>query len=64
MPNVVPPERPPHPRRGEEIFARAVRHGDEHVIKLADTCLDVYERTGDADVLAAVVRATELTDPL
>ncbi|MBM7788494.1 questin oxidase family protein [Tenggerimyces flavus] len=48
----------------DEIFARAVEHGDEHVIKLADTCLDVYARTGDADVLASVVRATQLTDPL
>lgn len=48
----------------EEIFTRAVEHGDEHVIKLADTCLEVYERTGDTDVLASVVRATQLTDPL
>ena len=44
----------------KEIFARAVRHGDEHVIKMADTCLEVHERTGDEDALAAAVRATEL----
>lgn len=47
----------------EEVFARAVRHGDEHVIKLADTCLEVHERTGDEDALAAAVRATELIAP-
>ncbi len=47
----------------DEVFARAVEHGDEHVIKLADTCLDVYGRTGDGDALAAAVRATELIEP-
>jgi Questin oxidase-like len=58
----------PAPRAGlpaasgtaEEVFDRAVRHGDEHVIKLADTCLEVHERTGEDDALAAAVRATEL----
>ncbi len=35
-------------------------HGDEHVIKLADTALDV----GDAAALTAAVRAVELIDPL
>lgn len=48
----------------DEIFDRAARHQDEHVIKLADTCLDVYQRTGDADALAAVVRAIDLVPPL
>lgn len=48
------------PGSPEEAFARAVRHGDEHAIKLADTCLEVYGRTGDADALRAAVRATEL----
>jgi len=47
----------------QEMFARAVEHGDEHVIKLADACLEVYERTGD-DVLGAAVRATELIAPV
>jgi hypothetical protein len=42
---------------------RGVRHGDEHVIKLADTCLEVHERTGDDDALAAAVHATELIAP-
>ena len=45
------------------MFARAVEHGDEHVIKLADTCLDVHERTGAPDALTAAIRATELIDP-
>jgi hypothetical protein len=55
---------PTAPDSADEVFARAVRHRDEHVIKLADTCLDVYDRTGHPDALAAVVRATELIDEL
>lgn len=43
-----------------EVFDRAVRHGDEHVIKLADTALEVHERTGNAGALRAAVRGTEL----
>ncbi len=38
-------------------WAAAVEHGGEHVLKLADTALDVYERTGDARALAAVATA-------
>jgi len=48
------------PGAAEEVFGRAVRHGDEHVIKLADTCLEVYGRTGDPDALSAAIHATEL----
>lgn len=44
----------------DEIFARAVAHGDEHVIKFADTAADVHARTGDPAALAAAVRAVEL----
>ena len=44
----------------EEAFARAVDHGDEHVIKFADAALDVFARTGNPDALAAVVRAADL----
>ncbi|UBU14653.1 questin oxidase family protein [Nonomuraea gerenzanensis] len=47
----------------EEVFELAVRHGDEHVIKFADTALDVHHRTGDPDALAAAVRAATLIDP-
>jgi hypothetical protein len=42
----------------QEGFDRAVRHGDEHVVKFADTALDSYERTGDKRALAAATRAT------
>ncbi|MGW3342850.1 questin oxidase family protein [Nonomuraea rubra] len=52
------------PGPAEEVFELAVRHGDEHVIKLADTALDVHRRTGDPDALAAVVRATTLISPV
>jgi hypothetical protein len=54
------PEAPAGPQAAEETFERAVEHGDEHVIKLADTAADVYARTGNADALAAAVRATQL----
>ncbi len=56
------PDPPSGPRAAEETFARAVEHGDEHVIKFADTAADVYARTGDRDALAAAVRATQLID--
>jgi Questin oxidase-like len=46
----------------ENAFARAVDHGDEHVIKFADAAVDVYARTGNLDALAAVVRATDLIE--
>ncbi|MEU2224682.1 questin oxidase family protein [Streptomyces sp. NPDC018347] len=53
---------PAAPGTAEEVFALAVRHGDEHVIKLADTCLDVHRRTGRAEALAAVVRSAALIE--
>jgi hypothetical protein len=43
-----------------EVFARAVAHGDEHVIKFADTAAEVHARTGNPAALAAAVRAVEL----
>ncbi|MFE4482395.1 MULTISPECIES: questin oxidase family protein [Streptomycetaceae] len=51
---------PPGTLTPEEVFERALAHGDEHVIKLADTALDV----GDAPALAAALRAMELSAPL
>ncbi|WP_435839999.1 questin oxidase family protein [Streptomyces chilikensis] len=48
---------------GEELFARAVEHGDEHVIKLADTALDVVARTGSGECLASVEQALRLIGP-
>jgi len=56
------PGPPSEPQAAEETFARAVEHGDEHVIKFADTAADVYARTGNPDALAAAVRATQLID--
>ncbi|MEU4998199.1 questin oxidase family protein [Streptomyces sp. NPDC021622] len=44
----------------EEVFERALAHGDEHVIKFTDTALDV----GDEGALAAALRAIELSEPL
>ncbi|WP_328429934.1 questin oxidase family protein [Streptomyces sp. NBC_00443] len=44
----------------EEVMERALAHGDEHVIKLTDTALDV----GDEVSLAAARRAVEISPPL
>ncbi|POX48702.1 hypothetical protein C3489_26495 [Streptomyces sp. Ru71] len=44
----------------EDVVERALAHGDEHVIKLTDTALDV----GDEQALAAALRAVELSEPL
>lgn len=44
----------------EEVFKRALAHGDEHVIKFTDTALDV----GDERALAAALRAIEISEPL
>jgi len=40
-----------------DTFARAVEHGDEHVIKFADTAVEVFARTGDPDAIAASQRS-------
>jgi hypothetical protein len=54
------PVSPVGSQAAEETVALAVEHGDEHVIKFADTAADVYARTGADDALAAAVRATQL----
>jgi hypothetical protein len=60
-PEPAPPRaQPPAPGAADEAFARAVAHGDEHVIKFADTAADVHARTGDAAALAAAIHAAEL----
>jgi hypothetical protein len=62
----APPEELPDAPAGagagavDEAFARAVQHGDEHVIKFADTAVDVHARTGRPAALAAAIRAVEL----
>jgi hypothetical protein len=38
----------------------ATTHGDEHVIKFADTATEVFARTGETDALAAAFRAAKL----
>lgn len=57
---VSPPAAPP---TATDAFDRAAQHGDEHVIKMADTALDSYSWTGDDLALAAVERAALLIDP-
>jgi hypothetical protein len=56
-------EPPDGPDAAEDVFERATAHGDEHVIKLADTAVDVYHRTGDPAALGAALRATDLVAP-
>ncbi|RFU88597.1 questin oxidase family protein [Streptomyces triticagri] len=43
-----------------DVIDQALAHGDEHVIKLTDTALDV----GDERAHAAALRAVELSEPL
>ncbi|GGX67047.1 hypothetical protein GCM10010358_21970 [Streptomyces minutiscleroticus] len=50
---------PPGTLTAEEVFGQALAHGDEHVIKLTDTALDV----GDEQALAAALRSVELSEP-
>lgn len=47
----------------DELMALAAQHGDEHVIKLTDTVLDVYARSGDPSVLAAATHCADLIEP-
>jgi hypothetical protein len=47
----------------QDTFARAVEHGDEHVIKFADTAVEVFARTGNPDAIAAALRAIQLIEP-
>ena len=56
------PDSPAGPQAAEETFARAVEHGDEHVIKFADAAADVCARAGNTHALAAAVRATQLIE--
>ena len=61
-PRTTLPDSPGGPQAAEETFARAVEHGDEHVIKFADTAADVFARTGNPAALAAAIRATHLIE--
>jgi hypothetical protein len=64
-----PAELPAPPATGESpaeiasaTFARAAEHGDEHVIKFADTAVDVFARTGNPEAIAAALRAMVLIE--
>ncbi|MHA4945938.1 questin oxidase family protein [Micromonospora sp. SD19] len=48
------------PATPAEVFARAARHGDEHVVKLADAILDAYAASGDDRLLTAPGYAGQL----
>ncbi|HEX4724913.1 MAG TPA: hypothetical protein VH333_20520 [Pseudonocardiaceae bacterium] len=50
----------PGPDAITETVELATAHGDEHVIKFADTAADVFARTGEPDALAAAVRVSTL----
>jgi questin oxidase-like protein len=57
----VPPSGlPSREATATEIFTRAVEHGDAHVIKFADTAVEVFARTGNPDAIAAALRAAQL----
>lgn len=52
------------PTGADEVFARAAEHGDEHVIKLSDSVLDLLVETPDDPLPAvAALRAVELVEP-
>jgi hypothetical protein len=55
---------PDGPDAAAEVLDRAVRHGDEHVIKFTDTATEVYTRTGNRAALAAAVHISRLIDPV
>ncbi|WP_432869028.1 questin oxidase family protein [Microbispora rosea] len=46
----------------EDALQRAAEHGDEHVLKFADTAVESYDRTGDPELLAATLHVGELID--
>lgn len=48
------------PLSREDTLDRALAHGGEHVIKLTDTALAMYDRTGEEHVLVAALTAVEL----
>ncbi len=58
----VPRESRPFRRPGsaDDVLEQALRHGGEHVVKLADTALRARETSGDERALAAVLAAVDL----
>ncbi|MEU8128297.1 questin oxidase family protein [Micromonospora sp. NPDC049049] len=55
---IAPPTVTPATPSG--VFARAARHGDEHVVKLADAILDAYATSADERLLTAPGYAGQL----
>lgn len=62
--SALPSSEAPAPLRADdpvtEALHRAADHGDEHVIKFADTAVEAYERTQDPDMLTATLHAADL----
>ena len=52
-----------HASNASNAMERALAHGDEHAIKLADTAADVYARSGDTRALSAAALSLELIAP-
>jgi hypothetical protein len=52
----TPAESVPAAQSLEDTLSWAVDHGDEHVIKFADTAADAYAHNGDSTSLAAAAR--------
>ncbi|WP_433262129.1 questin oxidase family protein [Micromonospora vinacea] len=46
----------------EDALQQAAAHGDEHVLKFADTAVESYDRTGDPALLAATLHVGKLID--
>ncbi|MER7441810.1 questin oxidase family protein [Micromonospora avicenniae] len=51
----------PQPTRADAL-QQAAEHGDEHVLKFADTAVESYDRTGDPELLTATLHAGRLID--
>ena len=47
----------------EDALQRAAEHGDEHVLKFADTAVEAYDRAGDPALLAATLHVGALITP-
>jgi hypothetical protein len=61
-PGDVPAAAPDAADPAAATLDRAAHHADEHVIKFADTVVEVYERTGDPRALAAAVHCADLVE--
>jgi hypothetical protein len=59
---VETPPPPAGPDSAAETLDRAARHGDEHVIKFADTAVEVFDHTGHPGALAAALHAARLIE--